>query len=496
MSRASARKKSGGLQVDNRPESSASKLDIALTLPPRRYCPHVPTPKQLAFLVCPRIEVFFGGAAGPGKTEALLMGALQMVDRPRYSALLLRRTFRQLNQSNSIMNRARQWLANSDAVWREADKRFIFPSGATVTFGNLDSEDDVYQYDSSEFQYVGFDELTSFSERQYTYLFSRLRTTNDNPVPLRMRSASNPGNRGHDWVKARFIFGQPPEALQREFATRFFLPARIADNPHIRSGEYLASLANLDAVRRRQLLDGDWEVMPSGNLFRREWFEIVDDWPREITGAVRAWDDAATRDGGDWSVGVLMAIVRSGVFYVVNVVRIQGSPLEVERLKAATAHADAQLTNRRAIVLLQQEPGAAGKSYVEAQIRGPLSGFSVKVEHPTGDKYTRALPMSSAAQARNIKLVRGKWNKDFIDELEQAGPDDKLYDHDDQWDAASSAYNYLSSHCRDCGLASLRNFEHTLDARFANDDDDLYERSRERQLGTLNKSRRFRPGCW
>ena len=208
---------------------------VPLALPPKRYCPHVPTPKQLAFLLCPRSEAFFGGAAGPGKTDGLLMGALQLVERPRYSALLLRRTFRQLNQSNSIMNRARQWLANTDAVWKDADKRFTFPSGATITFGNLDSEDDVYQYDSSEFQYIGFDELTSFSERQYTYLFSRLRTTRDNPVPLRMRSASNPGNRGHDWVKTRFMIGQPPEALQRDFPERFFLPARIQDNPHIRS---------------------------------------------------------------------------------------------------------------------------------------------------------------------------------------------------------------------------------------------------------------------
>ena len=137
-----------------------SSVNNILTLPPRPYCPHVPTPKQLAFLVCPRAEAFFGGAAGPGKTEGLLMGALQLVEWPRYSALLLRRTFRQLNQSNSIMNRTRQWLANSDAVWNATDKRFSFPSGATITFGNLDSEDDVYQYDSSEFQYIGFDELT------------------------------------------------------------------------------------------------------------------------------------------------------------------------------------------------------------------------------------------------------------------------------------------------------------------------------------------------
>ncbi len=174
-------------------------------------------------MLCPRPEVFFGGAAGPGKTEGLLMGALQLVEQPHYNALLLRRTFRQLNQSNSIMNRARQWLANTDAVWNETDKRFTFPSGATITFGNLDSEDDVYQYDSSEFQYIGFDELTSFSERNTRICSRACATTKDNPVPLRMRSASNPGNRGHDWVKARFMIGQPPEALQRDYPSRFFL---------------------------------------------------------------------------------------------------------------------------------------------------------------------------------------------------------------------------------------------------------------------------------
>jgi hypothetical protein len=250
MSRKSKRDQ---FSTDNLPPVNLPELDAQLALPRKRYCPHVPTAKQLAFLLCPRTEAFFGGAAGPGKTDGLLMGALQLVERPRYSALLLRRTFRQLNQSNSIMNRARQWLANTDAVWKDADKRFTFPSGATITFGNLDSEDDVYQYDSSEFQYIGFDELTSFSERQYTYLFSRLRTTRDNPVPPRMRSASNPGNWGHDWVKARFMIGQPSVLLQRDFPERFFLPARIQDNPHIRSQEYLASLANLDAVRRRQV---------------------------------------------------------------------------------------------------------------------------------------------------------------------------------------------------------------------------------------------------
>jgi hypothetical protein len=97
--------KSDRFLSDSRTALDTQKVAAALGLPPKSYCPHVPTPKQLAFLLCPRSEAFFGGAAGPGKTEALLMSALQLVEQPRYSALLLRRTFRQLNQSNSIMNR-------------------------------------------------------------------------------------------------------------------------------------------------------------------------------------------------------------------------------------------------------------------------------------------------------------------------------------------------------------------------------------------------------
>jgi predicted phage terminase large subunit-like protein len=309
-----------------------------------------------------------------------------------------------------------------------------------------------------------------------------------------MRAASNPGNRGHDWVKTRFLIGQPPEVLRREYPTRFFLPAQITDNPYLRAHEYLGSLSNLDPVRRRQLLEGDWEITASGNLFRREWFPVVGDWPRDVTGVVRAWDDAATRDGGDWTVGVLIARARDGVMYVVDVVRIQGSPLDVERLKAVTAHADAKLTNRKAVTLLQQEPGAAGKAYIDAQMRGPLLGFTVQVEHPTGDKYTRALPMSSAAQAGNIRLVQGLWNKDFLDELEQAGPDEKLYDHDDQWDAASSAFNHLAANQTEYAYTPApRRATSQFEALFGRERHPVFD---EDVPSLRGGSRRFGPGAW
>src|SRR5580658_1716641 len=124
----------------------------------KRYCPHRPHPKQAIFLQLPQKEVFFGGAAGPGKTDALLMAALQYVDVPGYSALILRRTFPQLNQKGSIMDRARQWLSNTEANWSSVDRRFTFPSGASISFGHCETDPDVYAYDSSEYQLIAFDE--------------------------------------------------------------------------------------------------------------------------------------------------------------------------------------------------------------------------------------------------------------------------------------------------------------------------------------------------
>ena len=237
---------------------------------------------------------------------------------------------------------------------------------------------------------------------------------------------------------------------------------------------------------------------PSGNLFRREWFPIVEDWPREVTGVVRAWDDAATRDGGDWTVGVLMAMAPAGLFTSSTWSASRAARWTWKNSKLRPRTPTARLTEGRAVILLQQEPGAAGKSYVDAQIREPLSGFAVEVERPTGDKYTRALPMSSAAQAGNIKLVRSKWNKEFIDELEQAGPDERLYDHDDQWDAASSAFNYLASHRQVGGPIMVTRVRSRWDSRFPDDDDDRFQPDREGQLPTVVriKNRRFARGCW
>jgi hypothetical protein len=222
------------------------------------YIPHKPTPKQSAFLLLPHLEAFYGGEPGGGKSDALLMGALQYVDVPSYAAILFRRTYADLALPGALMDRSREWLMGTDARWNEQRKTWTFPSGATVTFGYLESENDKYRYQGAEFQFCAFDEVSQFTETQYSYLFSRLRRLATSTVPLRMRSASNPPTTSDgQWVKGRFVLQRTPD--------RPFIPAGLSDNPHLDKGQYLASLSHLDDNTRRALFD--WFASVEGLVF-------------------------------------------------------------------------------------------------------------------------------------------------------------------------------------------------------------------------------------
>ena len=153
--------------------SPKQKATIIKTVCKNKYIPHIPFTNQVYFLASNEEELLYGGQAGGGKSDALLMSALQYVDYEEYSAMLLRRTYKDLALPNAIMNRAHQWFSNlPDTVeppsWDRDTKTYTFPSGATVTFSYLAHDNDLDQYQGSELQFVGFDELTQFTEKQYT----------------------------------------------------------------------------------------------------------------------------------------------------------------------------------------------------------------------------------------------------------------------------------------------------------------------------------------
>jgi hypothetical protein len=260
----------------------------------RGYCPHKPHKKQAEFLALNDLEAMYGGAAGGGKSDALLMGALEHVDQPEYSALILRRTFRDLNQPKAIMFRCHQWLRNTDAKWNAQAKRYTFPSGATLTFGYLDSEGDKDQYASAEFHYIGFDELTQFPEAWYRFMFSRLRRLKNSKIPMKMRSATNPGNIGHAWVKRRFV--------DKETAEGAFVPALLDDNPHVDVEDYKQNLSKLDKISRDQLEKGIWRNDASGLVYNFDITKNVIITAPQCHQHVLGIDYGATRDACSFSV--------------------------------------------------------------------------------------------------------------------------------------------------------------------------------------------------
>lgn len=407
---------------------------LLLLIAPRttKYIPHRPTERQAEFLRLECREAFYGGAAGGGKSDALLMAALQYVDIPGYAAILFRLTHTDLALEGALMERADTWLAGTDARWNGQDKRWTFPSGATLTFGYMESEKDKFRYKSAEFQFIGFDELTQFTETKYKFMFSRLRRLKGVTIPLRVRSASNPGDVGHDWVKERF--------LESASEDRVFVPARIDDNPHLDRAEYVKSLDELDPITRAQMLEGDWNVY-EGGMFRKEWFPIVDAAPA-MGSRVRSWDKGGGGDKSDPTAGVRMMRDEYGVFYIEDIVRGKWRSHEREVMIKQVAATDREEINDTYTITLQQDPGQAGKADIEYSLK-TLAGYHVEHKPPTGEKKVRASPLASQAEAGNVKLVRGPWNKAFLDEI-------GLFPfgaNDDQVDAASDALNYLAMAC-------------------------------------------------
>ena len=249
--------------------------------PSGEYIPHAPTVPQHAFLWLTNLEALYGGAAGGGKSDAMLMAALQYIDTPGYAALLLRKTYNELMLEGALLDRAMKWLGHTDASWNGETRRFTFPSGATLTFGFLQRMQDRARYQSSEFQFIGCDELTAFDESDYRFMFSRLRRTDGINVPLRMRGATNPGGKGHKWVKERFI---DPWQREEYNPKRTFIPAKLGDNPHIDQVSYREALDLLEPDMAKQLLEGDWDAREPGYWMMKDprWIDACAELGRQL----------------------------------------------------------------------------------------------------------------------------------------------------------------------------------------------------------------------
>lgn len=237
----------------------------------------------MAFMSRPEYECLYGGAAGGGKSDALLAEALRQVNIPHYKGIIFRKTYPQLSE---LIDRSRELygLAFPQAKYNDSKHYWLFPSGAKIYFGSMQYTKDRTNYQGKRYDFIAFDELTHFTWDEYSYMFSRNRP-NGAGTRVYMRATTNPGGIGHGWVKDRFITAAPPmqpicdnykvcapdgSIIEME-RQRIFIPSTVFDNKKLLDNDpnYLANLAMMPDAERDALLYGDWDSF-SGQVFR-EW---------------------------------------------------------------------------------------------------------------------------------------------------------------------------------------------------------------------------------
>jgi predicted phage terminase large subunit-like protein len=430
----------------------------------------VPTPKQSQFLRCTADEALYAGEAAGGKTWSLLVAALRWVHYPKFRGIIFRRTVPELK--DHVIPEGKELYtipAGGPDAYNETDRVWRFPSGAIIKFGAMQLFRDRQKYDSSQWHFCAYDELTTFEEEEfYTYLFTRLRST-DKRIPTRMRAATNPGGPGAHWVQKRWEpwLGDPDDEDSEPWAkpgqwlsflktgdahleeivphgtpeskSRTFFGSKLEDNPHIDQEEYKANLRATDLLTYEQKGKGNWMARPKpGMFFRRDFWPDTEERTMFLPAGfvapdaierVRYWDLAATADdkddgvsdkGPDWTSGVRMCKRRDESLVVEDVARDRIAESDVEGYILATAEADADECGVGNVThIIEQEPGASGKIAAGALVLAlAQAGHSARKVRPTGNKIDRAKPMAAQARSYNIYLVRGPWNRRFIAEAE------------------------------------------------------------------------------
>ena len=458
---------------------------------------------QEAFLSSPADIIIFGGSAGGGKSWVLLLEPLRNIDTKGFTTTIFRRTYPQIMNEGGLWSTSQEIYPYAGGSPREADLRWKFKNGNSIKFSHLEYEKSKLEYQGSQICYIGFDELTHFSETMFFYLLSRNRSTCG--VKPYMRATCNPDP--DSWV-AEFIAwwinqetGYPiPErsGVIRYFVRHMdriywadseaelwdqvknlmpeedfhpqsftFIAAKLDDNPALTTKDpgYRGRLMALPLVERERLLGGNWKIRhTAGTMFRMEWFHFIDrsevpfrslnesepdiyvipENSRKIRGKmrlVRWWDTAATEPSPENKDPDWTAGVLMG--------ELEGKFYILDLVHVQKSPGDvedlmaatAELDGKSVEIGMEVEPGSAGKREAERFRRTIFSGYTFHAERSSGDKVTRAKPFSSAVQHGLVYVVRAPWNNEYLSDLVNF-PNPKY--HDDCVDASSASNDYLT----------------------------------------------------
>lgn len=430
--------------------------------------------------------LIYGGAAGSGKSWALLLEAIRYKNVKGFNATIFRTQFTDLIRAGSLWEESYKLYGDiKGAQARVGDKQWVFHDKngevtSKVTFAHL-NDINLQTWKGSQLCLIGYDELCDFSENQFFFMLSRNRslcgvspyirgTCNPDPdswvarfiswwidqdtgYPIKERSGVLRWMIRRDekiyWADRvedlweQFGLNTPEERMEPKSVT--FIAASIYDNQELLkvNPQYLGNLKAMGEIDRERFLNGNWKIKASAGLyFRREQINSVLDYaPTDVVAWVRCWDLAATaekdNENAAFTAGVLMGKRNNGRYVVADVINARMSAQDVRSTIRQTARDDCERF-RRVKIRLPQDPGQAGKEQAQSYIKF-LAGFNVRVVPESGSKETRAEPMAAQWQAGNFDIVRADWNKPYLDQLESF-PEGKFKD---MVDASANAFAEL-----------------------------------------------------
>ena len=409
--------------------------------------------QQTAFLSSNADFCLYGGAAGGGKSYALLLDALRGINDPDYSAVIIRKNFPQLKQPGGLIPLSLSIYPLVGGKFNIATSEWRFKSGAVIAFKHLSTSTTHLTYQGAQLTFIGWDELTHITSlQQFLYLFSRNRSiAKFNPW---VRATCNPdadswvaelvdwyiGQDGYPiperggvirWfvvAEDKFIWADGEEELQA-LRDRYpelipksftFIPAKLEDNKILVESDpgYKANLLMQHQIERERLYLGNWRIRPeAGKVFNRSWFKILPA-PRKYAAVVRAWDMAATarefNDNAFYTAGVLVGVTEDGEFDIIDAIAEQVSPTDSDKLMVRTAKRDGKDT----FISWEEEPGSSGIR-VTVFLRELLKGYYCSASRLTGDKLTKARPTATDAEHGKINLIEGEWCDRFLTSIHQ-----------------------------------------------------------------------------
>lgn len=436
-------------------------------------------PQEL-FLSTSADIAIYGGAAGGGKTYALLLEMTRHIRNPKFGAVIFRRQSIQITQEGGLWDTSFDVYGSLKGALPKTSPRrhWRFQSGARVNFAHIDGDKDLNKWQGSQIALMGYDELTHFTKHQFFYMLSRNRS-GCGVVPY-IRATCNPD--ADSWVaefiewwidqdtgypiqdrsgKIRYmarlnneiVWADEIEQLMQKGIARdeiksvTFIASTVQDNKILLENDpsYLANLNALPLVERERLLKGNWKIKAAAGLYflRTQIGEMLSEIPKDVIIWARGWDLAATSEDEDgdpaYTAGVLIGKRKNGRYIVADVINKRLAASDVRKLILMTAQAD-RAKYGRVVQRLPQDPGQAGKEQAQSYTK-MLSGFIVKVLPESGSKESRAEPFAAQWQPGNVDVLIAEWNEMYFNQLESF-PESKFKD---MVDGSSSAFNEIEN---------------------------------------------------